>query len=82
MQKRSRVKTFILLMALCGLLLAMVNIAMAQDGETAEEIEAEETTPGIGTGVLLVGLVAVLAVGGMVLFRENYTSPTLQSPTE
>ncbi len=75
MQKRSFVKTLILLLALCGLLLAMVNMAMAQDGETTEETEATETTPGIGTGVLLVGLVAVLAVGGMMLFRENYNPP-------
>ncbi len=58
----------LLALALCGLLTAAPLAAQEAEASAA----AEATPPGISTLVLLMGLGAVVVVGGIWLARDNF----------
>ncbi len=60
----------LLALALCGLLVAAP--LAAQETETAADAPAETAPTGISTLVLLMGLGAVMVVGGAWLARDNF----------
>ena len=62
-------KRLILTLLLCSVLLAP---AVAED-DTHTEALAEAAAPGLGTLVLVVGMVTVIVVGGGLWARDNFT---------
>ena len=75
MQKR--LQTLLLALVLCGLLLAL-PVTLAQDEEPIEpapvetEEEASPVAPGTATLFFLVGMGAVMLVGGAMWARDNF----------
>jgi hypothetical protein len=72
MYPRSHLKTLLVEILLASLLLATTYSALAQDATAAETTPAVNEYPGLATGVLLIGLLALLAVGGVIIARERY----------
>ena len=93
---KTRVKVIVLLVLASVLLVGAASVALAQDegdetGNTSASVEAEgeaaveegDSAPsGIGTLILLLGLSAVLVVGGLNVAKENFNVPLLQRDTE
>ncbi len=73
----SRAKTLAAL-ALCGLLLALPALALAQ----AEPAAAEQPPApvGIATLIFLLGAGAVLLVGGAMIARDSFTGDVDENP--
>ena len=62
-------KRWMVLMIL-GALLLSIPLALAQ--EEAPAPTNEIAVPGISVGVLLLGLLAVVSVGGAIIIRDSY----------
>ena len=74
MQLRSRMTMSLLVLLLTALLIiGAAAPALAQETGTEQTTEETATAPtGLGTGVWLVGIGAIIFVGVMVVFRENF----------
>lgn len=64
-------KRLLWLMILGGLLLS-IPVALAQE-EATTDATAAAAVPGVSTGVLFLGLIAVLFVGGALMIRNNFS---------
>jgi hypothetical protein len=65
-------------LALCGLLLALPALALAQaEPATAEE---QPAPVGVATLVLLLGMGAVVMVGGAMIARDSFTGDADENP--
>jgi hypothetical protein len=72
-------KHLIITVALCALLL-MSTAAFAQEATEAvtEPTAVSEDLPlGVGTGILVIGLVALIIVGGIIYIRERGADTSL-----
>jgi hypothetical protein len=72
MLRHSGWKRLILLLAVVAILLAVLP-ASAQDDAAAQSDAASEGPSGLGTLMLLLGVGAVVIVGGWFWYRERHT---------
>jgi len=73
MRPRAVLKTMLLLILLSSLTMAALPV-YAQDAtaeSSAETASEDASAPGLASGVLLIGVLAVIAVGGVALMRER-----------
>ncbi len=78
---RSRLKDFVLLLLICGLLLsAPMVLGQDDDGDaepdtTTETTDATQQDPGLGTLILGGGIIAIILVGAMMTMKEGFKQP-------
>lgn len=68
-----QLKKALILVLLCAMLLTVASATFAQEAPNAETPTSSTEAPaGLGTLVLLMGLGAVVLVGGVMVARENF----------